>query len=348
MGDDRVMSDARARMTRILVVEDHAELQRALRINLRARLYDVIAARTGQEALALAANRPPDAVILDLGLPDIGGTEVIVELRRWYLPPIIVLSGRTSPGDKIGALDAGADDYVTKPFEMGELLARLRAALRRDEGHVTHGEPHRVVIGRWQVDLASYRITSVDAAAAPSGSVETLRLTPTEWAILKLLVQRPGQLVSSAQLLTSVWGPGYQDRTNYLRFHVARLRHKLEDNPTRPRHLLTEPGMGYRYQPEVRPMRASSQTAESRAGLSPVEARLAEREPRQLGPLARQERQAAGRGIGRGRAFDPGGQHRRVRLLDDGHAENAAQGLPGEAGVAGVRQPDAQDARAHR
>jgi two-component system, OmpR family, KDP operon response regulator KdpE len=243
----------RACRTRILVVEDHPELQRALLINLRARLYDVMAAGTGREALALAASRPPDAVILDLGLPDIGGTEVIVRLRRWYLSPIIVLSGRTSAGHKVGALDAGADDYMTKPFAMGELLARLRAALRRDEGNVTNGRPVPVVIGHWQVDLASHRVTRTDAGAAASDFAETLRLTPTEWAILKMLVQRPGQLVGSAQLLTSVWGPGFQRRTHYLRFHMARLRRKLEDNPARPRHLLTESGMGYRYQPAVHP-----------------------------------------------------------------------------------------------
>jgi two-component system, OmpR family, KDP operon response regulator KdpE len=241
------------RMTRILVVEDQAELQRTLRINLRARLYDVMAARTGREALALAASQPPDAIILDLGLPDIDGTEVIVELRRWYRPPIIVLSGRTGSGDKIGALDAGADDYVTKPFAMGELLARVRAALRRDEGNVVHGQPARVVIGRWQVDLAAHRVTRAGTAAAPSDSVETLRLTPTEWAILELLLRRPGQLVGAAQLLTSVWGPGFQERTNYLRFHMAQLRRKLEDNPARPSHLLTEHGMGYRYQPQGTP-----------------------------------------------------------------------------------------------
>jgi two-component system, OmpR family, KDP operon response regulator KdpE len=274
MGDDRAMADLlvdhvagpaspdRARMTRILVVEDHAELQRALRINLRARLYEVTAARTGREALALAASRPPDAVILDLGLPDIGGTEVIVELRRWYLPPIIVLSGRTSSCDKIGALDAGADDYLTKPFAMGELLARLRAALRRDEGNVAHDQqPPRVIIGHWQVDLAAHRVTRADAGVAPQACAETLRLTPTEWAILKLLVQRPGRLVSSAQLLTGVWGPGFRQRTNYLRFHMARLRHKLEDDPAHPRHLLTEPGMGYRYQPGVRAMHEGSAPA---------------------------------------------------------------------------------------
>jgi two-component system, OmpR family, KDP operon response regulator KdpE len=182
--EERPARPERARAAKILVAEDQAELQRALQINLRVRLYDVMAAGTGREALALAVSRLPDAVILDLGLPDIDGTEVIVELRRWYRPPIIVLSGRTSPGDKIGALDAGADDYVTKPFAMGELLARLRAALRRDEGKVAHDEPHRVIIGGWQVDLSSYRITR----AGPADPAETLRLTPTEWAILELLL----------------------------------------------------------------------------------------------------------------------------------------------------------------
>ena len=231
----------------VLVVEDQAELQRALRINLRARQYDVLAARTGREALALAASHPPDAIILDLGLPDIDGTEVIVELRRWCRAPIIVLSGRTSPGDKIGALDVGADDYVTKPFAMAELLARLRAALRRDEGDVAHDQPRQAIIGRWLVDLVAHRVTAAETSDGPEP--EVLRLTPTEWRILELLVQRPGQLVGSAQLLTGVWGPGFQQRTNYLRFHMARLRRKLEDNQSRPRHLLTEPGMGYRYQP---------------------------------------------------------------------------------------------------
>jgi two-component system, OmpR family, KDP operon response regulator KdpE len=268
-----------AELSAILVVEDQPELMRALRINLRARQYDVLTARTGREALAVAASHPPDAIILDLGLPDIDGTEVIVELRRWCKAPIIVLSGRTSPGDKIGALDVGADDYVTKPFAMGELLARLRAALRRDEGEIG-ADP--ATIGRWRVDLAVHRVTlagnadageagtgeagaGVGAGGAGSGSKAagagadgeqgeggpetTLRLTPTEWRILEFLVRRPGQLVSSAELLTGVWGPGFEQRTNYLRFHMARLRRKLERNPARPRHLLTEPGMGYRYQP---------------------------------------------------------------------------------------------------
>ena len=233
----------------ILIVEDEADLVRALRINLRARQYEVLTAGTGREALALAANHPPDAIILDLGLPDIDGTEVIVELRRWYHAPIIVLSGRTSPGDKIGALDVGADDYVTKPFAMAELLARLRAVLRRDEREASQNQPRQAVIGQWLVDLTAHQVRRADADADGDGDGETLRLTPTEWRILEILLRRPGQLVGSAQILTGVWGPGFQQRTNYLRFHMARLRRKLEDNPTRPRHLRTEPGMGYRYQP---------------------------------------------------------------------------------------------------
>ena len=258
----------------ILVVEDQPELVRALRINLRARQYDVLTARTGREALAVAASHPPDAIILDLGLPDIDGTEVIAELRQWYHAPIIVLSGRTSPGDKIGALDAGADDYVTKPFAMAELLARLRAALRRDESGLSQDQPRQVIIGQWLVDLTAHQVrrareggeggsgAEAGSAGADSGSAGadsgsagsdsagvTLRLTPTEWRILTTLLDRPGQLVGSAQLLTEVWGAGFQQRTSYLRFHMARLRRKLEDNPARPRHLLTEPGMGYRYQP---------------------------------------------------------------------------------------------------
>jgi two-component system KDP operon response regulator KdpE len=225
------------------VVDDQPELVRALAINLRARQYEVLTAHTGREALALAASHPPDAVILDLGLPDIDGTEVITELRRWSRAPVIVLSGRTSPGDKIGAFDVGADDYVTKPFAMAELLARLRAALRRDEADGSRGRPHQVGIGQWVVDLTAHQVQRA------ADQAETLRLTPTEWRILEILLRRPGQLIGSAQLLTGAWGPGFSQRTNYLRFHMARLRRKLEDNPARPRHLLTEPGMGYRYQP---------------------------------------------------------------------------------------------------
>jgi two-component system KDP operon response regulator KdpE len=232
---------------RVLIVEDQPQLLRALRINLRARQYEVLTATTGREALAVAAASPPDAMILDLGLPDVDGTEVIIAFRGWSRAPIIVLSGRTSPGDKIGALDAGADDYVTKPFAMGELLARLRAALRRDEAG--GNEAHAVaMIGSWAIDLSAHTIQSSAVRTDPADSPAP-RMTPTEWRILGILLRRPGQLVSSAQLLAGVWGPGFQSRTNYLRFHMARLRHKLEEDPSRPRHLLTEPGMGYRYQP---------------------------------------------------------------------------------------------------
>jgi two-component system, OmpR family, KDP operon response regulator KdpE len=228
----------------ILVVEDQGQLRRALQINLRARQYTVLTAGTGREALAAAATSPPDAMILDLGLPDMDGTDVIAAFRGWSRAPIIVLSGRTSPGDKIGALDAGADDYVTKPFAMAELLARLRAALRRDEPAAAH-VPLIAVIGRWRLDLAEHRVLVTGGDPDPGGP----RLTPTEWRILDILARRPGQLVSSAHLLTGVWGPDFQNRSNYLRFHMARLRRKLEDDPARPRHLRTEPGMGYRYQP---------------------------------------------------------------------------------------------------
>jgi two-component system KDP operon response regulator KdpE len=210
---------------------------RALRINLRVRKYDVTTAATGREALAEARRRPPDAVILDLGLPDVDGIEVIRELRGWSRAPVIVLSGRTGPGDKIAALDAGADDYVTKPFSMEELLARLRAALRRDD---TGPLPVRVRVGRCEIDLAAR--TALDGARA-------VRLTPTQWRLLEILLRHPGQLVGTQRLLTEIWGPGYERYTHYLRFHMAGLRRKLEDDPSRPRHLLTEPGMGYRYQP---------------------------------------------------------------------------------------------------
>jgi len=231
----------------ILVVEDQPPLLRALQLNLRARQYGVLTAASGREALAVAASSPPDAMILDLGLPDMDGTNVIVAFRVRSRAPIIVLSGRTSPGDKIGALDAGADDYVTKPFAMAELLARLRAALRRDEAH-GQAAPAVAAIGRWTIDLTAYTIFQSDVRTYPADSPAP-SLTPTEWRLLQILLRRPGQLVSSAQLLADVWGPGFQNRTNYLRFHMARLRRKLEEDPSRPRHPLTEPGLGYRYQP---------------------------------------------------------------------------------------------------
>ena len=223
--------------TRVLVVDDEAAMQRALRINLRARGYDVTTVPTGREALTEAGRRPPDAVILDLGLPDVDGIEVIWGLRGWSRAPVIVLSGRTGSGDKINALDAGADDYVTKPFAMEELLARLRAALRRDDPAPA---PVRVTIGRCEIDLAAH--TALDEGTP-------VRLTPTQWRLLEILLRHPGQLVGAQRLLTEIWGPGYENYTHYLRFHMAGLRRKLEANPPRPRHLLTEPGMGYRYQP---------------------------------------------------------------------------------------------------
>ncbi len=216
---------------------------RALQINLRARGYEVSTSRAGQEALVEAARRPPDAVLLDLGLPDLDGTDVIRELRTWTAVPVIVLSGRAESGDKIGALDAGADDYVTKPFSMEELVARLRALLRRDAQPSTR---QLVRIGQCTVDLAARTVVRQDADGSDP---EPVRLTRTEWRLLEALLRSPGQLVLSSRLLAELWGPGAENSTHYLRFHMARLRRKLEDDPPRPRHLLTEPGMGYRFQP---------------------------------------------------------------------------------------------------
>jgi two-component system, OmpR family, KDP operon response regulator KdpE len=231
--------------TRVLIVEDEPALLRALRINLRARGYDVATAAGGAEGLAAARHHPPDVVLLDLGLPDIDGSEVIRELRGWSRAPVIVLSGRAGSGDKIGALDAGADDYVTKPFDMEELLARLRAALRRADPAPADT---KFSIGAYEIDTAAHTIVSARASTDGSERGE-LHLTPTEWRLLEILLSAPGQLVSSQRLLGDVWGPGFERSTHYLRFHMAGLRRKLEDDPHRPRHLLTEPGMGYRYQP---------------------------------------------------------------------------------------------------
>src|SRR5580692_8030942 len=229
---------------RILIVEDEPALLRALQINLRARGYEVTSSVAGQAALVEAARRPPDAVLLDLGLPDMDGTEVISQLRSWSAVPVIVLSGRAGSGDKIGALDAGADDYVTKPFAMEELLARLRALLRRD----AHPPSRQVFsLGQVTIDLAAR--TALRRPATGDSEPAAVRLTKTEWRMLEVLLRSPGQLVSSARLLTELWGPGAENSTHYLRFHMSGLRRKLEEDPPRPRHLLTEPGMGYRYSP---------------------------------------------------------------------------------------------------
>jgi two-component system KDP operon response regulator KdpE len=227
-------------VTRILVVDDEPQILRALSINLRARKYDVAVATDGGAALRVATAQRPDLVVLDLGLPDMDGVDVIRGLRGWTNVPIIVLSGRAGSGDKVAALDAGADDYVTKPFGVDELLARIRAVTRR----VTSSDANspNVRIGRFTVDLAN----RVVVAAGGGGQV---RLTPTEWHLLEILARSPGKLVGQRQLLHEVWGPQYQSETNYLRQYMAQLRRKLEDDPAHPRHLLTEPGMGYRFVP---------------------------------------------------------------------------------------------------
>jgi two-component system KDP operon response regulator KdpE len=223
-------------MSRVLVVDDEPALRRALAINLRARGYSVALAADGASALSAAAEHPPDAVVLDLGLPDMDGTTVIEGLRGWTSAPIIVLSARTSEPQKVLALDAGADDYVTKPFGMDELLARLRAALRR----ATPADASPVVTtATFTVDLAAKAVTAADGAA--------VKLTPTEWHLLEVLVRNEGKLVSQRQLLQEVWGPQYETETNYLRVYVAQLRRKLEIDPSHPVHLITEPGMGYRF-----------------------------------------------------------------------------------------------------
>ncbi|ASU85359.1 DNA-binding response regulator [Nocardiopsis gilva YIM 90087] len=221
---------------RILVVDDDAQIVRAMRINLRARGYDVETAGDGASALRIAAKQPPDVVLLDLGLPDMEGGDVIEGLRGWTSVPIIVLSARHSASEKVRSLDQGADDYVTKPFGMDELLARIRAAQRRS----VHVEEAPVVnTPTFTVDLGAKRVTR---------DGREVRLTPTEWHILEILARNAGRLVSQRQLLHDVWGPAYQSETNYLRVYLAQLRRKLEKDPAHPRHLITEAGMGYRFE----------------------------------------------------------------------------------------------------
>ena len=248
-------------MTRVLVIDDEPSILRALRINLTARNYEVTTASDGASGLAAVARERPDVLILDMGLPDMDGTDVIHGVRGWSSTPIIVLSVWGAESQKVAALDAGADDYVTKPFGMDELLARLRAAVRR-----AAPAPDEPVVATpdFTVDLASKRVTRGGGAAADGpasgphdgtahGSpVATagadIRLTPTEWQLLEVLVRASGRLVTQRQLLQEVWGPQYESESNYLRVYIAQLRRKLEPEPSRPRYLLTEPGMGYRFQ----------------------------------------------------------------------------------------------------
>jgi two-component system KDP operon response regulator KdpE len=225
-------------MNTVLVVDDDPALVRALSINLRARGYEVHAAGTGAGALTLAAAHPPDAVVLDLGLPDLDGSEVIAGLRGWTDVPILVLSAREQSREKVAALDAGADDYVVKPFGMDELLARLRAAIRR--GSPAPAQP-TITTDAFTVDLSAGRVTAAGGA--------DIKLTPTEWHLLEVLARNPGRVVDHARLLTEVWGPAFQEQTNYLRVYMATLRRKLEPDAANPRHLLTESGRGYRFEP---------------------------------------------------------------------------------------------------
>ncbi|MCQ4083028.1 response regulator [Streptomyces sp. RB6PN25] len=225
---------------RVLVVDDEPQIVRALVINLRARKYEVDAAPDGATALQLAAARHPDVVVLDLGLPDMDGAEVIKGLRGWTRVPIIVLSARQASDEKVEALDAGADDYVTKPFGMDELLARLRAAVRRAAPNGDEDEAVLVETGSFTVDLAAKKVNR---------NGNDVRLTPTEWHLLEVLVRNTGRLVSQKQLLQEVWGPAYGTETNYLRVYMAQLRRKLEVDPAHPKHFITEPGMGYRFEP---------------------------------------------------------------------------------------------------
>lgn len=225
-------------MNNILVVDDDPHILKALQITLKAHGYGVATADNGEAALLSAAQHPVAVVVLDLGLPDIDGTEVIIRLREWSDVPILVLSARHGSSDKVEALDAGADDYITKPFGLEELLARLRAILRRTVEPAD--EEALVATSSFTLDLSGRK-------ANRDG--DDVRLTPTEWSILDVLVRNPGKLITQQQLLTEVWGPAYAKESNYLRVYMAQLRRKLEPEPGNPRHFITEPGMGYRFQP---------------------------------------------------------------------------------------------------
>jgi two-component system, OmpR family, KDP operon response regulator KdpE len=227
-------------MTRILLVDDDTQLLRALRINLSARRYEIATAADATTALTVAARTPPDLAIIDLGLPDLDGVTLVEGLRGWTRIPIIVLSARDTQTAKVEALDAGADDYVTKPFGMDELLARIRAALRR-AAPTTDPATAVVTTAAFTINLATKRLTT--------GTGQEVRLTPTEWQLLEILVRHPDKLIGHRRLLHDVWGPNYDNETNYLRVHFANLRRKIEPDPSRPRYLITEPGIGYRFTP---------------------------------------------------------------------------------------------------
>jgi two-component system, OmpR family, KDP operon response regulator KdpE len=229
-------------MTRILVIDDDKPLLRALHIALTARGYDVTAATSATQALDAATRTTPDLTIIDLGLPDMDGLNLITALRGWLTTPIIVLSARHAEQSKITALDTGADDYITKPFGMGELLARVRATLRRASPTASTGTDQPVITtAAFRIDLAGKTVTTQAGEA---------RLTPTEWQLLELLVRNPGNLVTHQQLLHEIWGPAYENQTAYLRVHIGNLRRKLEPDPTRPQYLRTDPGLGYRFMPD--------------------------------------------------------------------------------------------------
>jgi two-component system KDP operon response regulator KdpE len=232
-------------MTTVLVVDDEPQILRALRVNLTARSYTVITAATGRQALDTASRDQPDLILLDLGLPDMDGIDVVRALRDWTAVPIVILSGRTQSLAKVQALDAGADDYVTKPFHVDELVARVRAVGRR--AAVTDDlEPPIVHVGECAVEVSAHRVTRT---AAEPGQTGEIRLTKTEWQLLTVLVRNPGRLIAQRELIRASRGPEYDDAAHYLRQYMAQLRRKLEPDPARPRHLLTEPGMGYRFQP---------------------------------------------------------------------------------------------------
>ncbi|MFE6964605.1 MULTISPECIES: response regulator [unclassified Agromyces] len=228
---------------KILLADDDGQLQRAMRITLSARGYEVVSAHDGAEAIDLAASAHPDLVLLDLGMPKVDGLDVIRAVRAWSSVPILVLSGRTDSAEKVEALDAGADDYVTKPFAMDELLARIRARSRRPAGDDDTAAVHR--IGELEVDLAAKTIRP----AGDDGHGASVRLTPTEWRLLELFLKHPGRLLTREMLLGEVWGPFHANDAGYLRLYVAQLRRKLEPVPAEPRHFLNEPGMGYRFEP---------------------------------------------------------------------------------------------------